>query len=284
MSPKEISTVRFHLDLADGLLITAGAGMGVDSGLPDFRGKEGFWQAYPALREAGIAFQNIACPDTFLNDPALAWGFYGHRLNLYRDTVPHAGFDLLLDYARHKPQGAFVYTSNVDGQFQKAGFNAEQVLECHGSIHHLQCQGGCTAAIWTAGEFIPEIDEARCRLLNEPPHCHCCGEIARPNILMFNDYGWLDYRYREQLARFQKWRSQVERLAVIEIGAGTSIPSVRHFGEFQEGYLVRINPREPDIPHSVRGISLVMNGLDGLRELFGNSPSFETPVHGPVPT
>ena len=270
MSPKEIASVRYHLDLADGLLITAGAGMGVDSGLPDFRGKEGFWQAYPALRDAGIAFQSIACPDTFLNDPALAWGFYGHRLNLYRDTVPHAGFDLLLDYARQKPHGAFVYTSNVDGQFQKAGFNAVQVLECHGSIHHLQCQGGCKAAIWTAGEFIPEIDEARCRLLNEPPRCRCCGEIARPNILMFNDYGWIDHRYLEQLARFQKWRSQVERLAVIEIGAGTSIPSVRHFGEFQEGYLVRINPREPDIPHSVRGISLVMNGLDGLRELLGN--------------
>ena len=37
---------------ADGLLITAGAGMGVDSGLPDFRGREGFWRAYPALGRA----------------------------------------------------------------------------------------------------------------------------------------------------------------------------------------------------------------------------------------
>lgn len=47
---------------ADGLLITAGAGMGVDSGLPDFRGDEGFWKAYPALRQAGINFQTIASP------------------------------------------------------------------------------------------------------------------------------------------------------------------------------------------------------------------------------
>jgi NAD-dependent SIR2 family protein deacetylase len=39
---------------ADGLLIAAGAGMGVDSGLPDFRGNEGFWKAYPALAKQGL--------------------------------------------------------------------------------------------------------------------------------------------------------------------------------------------------------------------------------------
>src|SRR5690606_8161485 len=42
---------------ADGLLITAGAGMGIDSGLPDFRGSEGFWNAYPALGRARIQFE-----------------------------------------------------------------------------------------------------------------------------------------------------------------------------------------------------------------------------------
>jgi NAD-dependent SIR2 family protein deacetylase len=33
----------------DALLVTAGAGMGVDSGLPDFRGTQGFWRAYPVI-------------------------------------------------------------------------------------------------------------------------------------------------------------------------------------------------------------------------------------------
>lgn len=83
------------LRAADALLITAGAGMGVDSGLPDFRGNQGFWQAYPALGQAGLAFSAIANPQAFKTDPALAWGFYGHRLKLYRETVPHAGFALL---------------------------------------------------------------------------------------------------------------------------------------------------------------------------------------------
>ena len=72
---------------ADALVIAAGAGMGVDSGLPDFRGNEGFWRAYPALAKANLNFAEVASPRTFVQDPSLAWGFYGHRLDLYRKTV-----------------------------------------------------------------------------------------------------------------------------------------------------------------------------------------------------
>ena len=63
------------------LIIAAGAGMGVDSGLPDFRGNEGFWRAYPPLAKLGLEFAEIANPHWFERDPQLAWGFYGHRLN-----------------------------------------------------------------------------------------------------------------------------------------------------------------------------------------------------------
>ncbi len=80
---------------AEALLITAGAGMGVDSGLPDFRGDEGFWRAYPPIARLGISFYDMANPFWFKRDPELAWGFYGHRLNLYRATTPHGGFAIL---------------------------------------------------------------------------------------------------------------------------------------------------------------------------------------------
>lgn len=75
----DAAAIRRCADLlaeADGLLITAG----VDSGLPDFRGTEGFWRAYPALARAQIRFEEIANPRAFARDPKLAWGFYGHRL------------------------------------------------------------------------------------------------------------------------------------------------------------------------------------------------------------
>ena len=79
---------------ADALLIAAGAGMGVDSVLPDFRGPEGFWRAYPLFRRLGRRFEEMSNPAWFVADPELAWGFFGHRLNLYRSTEPHAGFAL----------------------------------------------------------------------------------------------------------------------------------------------------------------------------------------------
>ena len=103
------------------MIVTAGAGMGVDSGLPDFRGAEGFWNAYPVYRKLGLNFEDLANPHWFESDPCLAWGFYGHRLALYRRTGPHAGFEILRRWADAKPQGAFVFTSNVDGQFQRCG-------------------------------------------------------------------------------------------------------------------------------------------------------------------
>ncbi|MGF6410159.1 NAD-dependent SIR2 family protein deacetylase [Paraburkholderia sp. MM5482-R2] len=129
---------------ADGILITAGAGMGVDSGLPDFRGDHGFWAAYPALKTGGINFHDIANGTAFLRDPVRAWGFYGHRLNLDRRAVPHAGFESLRRWASAKRSGGFVFTSNVDGQFQKAGFADDRLFECHGSIHFLQCGQSCS--------------------------------------------------------------------------------------------------------------------------------------------
>ena len=113
---------------ADYLLIGAGAGIGVDSGLPDFRGAEGFWKAYPKAAELGLDFSQMASPNNFQQDPSLAWGFYGHRFNLYRNTSPHLGFSILNRWAQEK-NDHFVFTSNVDGQFQQANFSDNHVVE-----------------------------------------------------------------------------------------------------------------------------------------------------------
>jgi len=135
------------LKQADALIVAAGAGMGVDSGLPDFRGREGFRRAYPALRESGIDFYSIASPSAFVSALERAWGFYGHRLALYRKTVPHPGFELLKKWGQRMPHGLSVFTSNVDGHLQLSGFDPVHVHECHGSIHHLQCLQPCCEVI-----------------------------------------------------------------------------------------------------------------------------------------
>lgn len=249
---------------ADGLLITAGAGMGIDSGLPDFRGPQGFWKAYPALGRAGIRFEQIARPVSFLSTPELAWGFYGHRLSLYRETSPHPGFGILRDIAALLPYGGFVFTSNVDGQFQKAGFAEERVVECHGSIHHLQCLDLCNDAIWSAESFVPEVNDETGLLESFLPTCPACSGLARPNILMFGDDGWASSRSEGQQARLDFWLGRTERPVVIELGAGTSIPTVRLFGENMDCPIIRINPSEPRVGEG-RNVSLPVGALEGLK-------------------
>jgi NAD-dependent SIR2 family protein deacetylase len=257
------------LKQADALLITAGAGIGVDSGLPDFRGDHGFWEAYPALGKAKIAFTDVASPHTFRTDPTLAWGFYGHRLNLYRKTIPHAGFHLLREWGEQLEHGAQIYTSNVDGQFQKAGFDAKRIVECHGSIHHLQCLDACNTRIESADWFEPEIDQDACRILSKLPHCPDCGALMRPNILMFGDWEWMQDRYAEQQQRMNQWLRKPKRLVIVEMGAGTAIATVRRLGERildqhkqLTPTLIRINPTEADGPDGT--ISLKAGALAGL--------------------
>ncbi|MDF1878392.1 hypothetical protein JHD46_01920 [Sulfurimonas sp. SAG-AH-194-C20] len=147
MINKQIEQAKQFIEEADAILITAGAGMGVDSGLPDFRGNEGFWKEYPAIKNLGIGFESMANPKWFDTNPKLAWAFYGHRFNLYNETVPHSGFKMLSDFVKEKDDEYFVFTSNVDGQFQKAGFDEKRIYEVHGSIHHFQCCKNCTDAI-----------------------------------------------------------------------------------------------------------------------------------------
>jgi NAD-dependent SIR2 family protein deacetylase len=251
---------------AKALLITAGAGMGVDSGLPDFRGDKGFWNAYPMYERLGLSFVDAANPAHFQRDPAFGWGFYGHRTNLYRETVPHDGFRLLQEWIDRFNLDHFVVTSNVDGQFQKAHFAEERILEVHGSIHHLQCLSPCSMAIWENNEEIV-VDHQTMRA-QKYPLCPSCGSTARPNVLMFGDFSWISRRTDAQNTLFQQFIEDAgdAPLVIVEMGAGTAIPTIRSLGERlgrrSTATLIRINPREPEAPSGA--CSLPVGALEGL--------------------
>ena len=260
----QLSKAAAALRNAEAILVSAGAGLGVDSGLPDFRGDQGFWKAYPALR--GFAFSDMANPSWFRKDPSRAWGFYGHRLNLYRETVPHDGFRILRQWSEGR--NSFVFTSNVDGQFQRGGFSESEIYECHGSIHWLQeLDPEPQGEIWSADGTDVEVDTVSVRALGELPVHPRTGRLARPNVLMFGDWDWVDSRSRAQAQRLESWLSVIDlgSTVVVEVGAGTALPTVRHFGErllSAGGALVRVNPRESHGPAGT--ISIPMGGLEGL--------------------
>jgi NAD-dependent SIR2 family protein deacetylase len=258
---------------ADALIITAGAGMGVDSGLPDYRGNEGLWRAYPRLKHLGLSFEEAANPAWFGKDPKLAWAFYGHRQALYRQTKPHRGFALLKEWGEAKPDGHFTYTSNVDGQFQCAGYDPQRLVECHGNIHRYQCCEPCNERIWQDTSEDLDIDMETFEARGPLPRCPECGGIARPNVLMFYDWDWLGSFRIEQERRLRNWVDMLltkdASVAIVELGAGKSLAAIRNASERLtrqlNGKLVRINPRDAEGPKGA--ISIALPALEALERI-----------------
>lgn len=271
---------------AHSMVVAAGAGMGIDSGLPDFRGEEGFWRAYPALAQARLPFESIASPRAFQEHPATAWGFYGHRLKLYRATAPHAGFGILHGWSQRMAQGSFVFTSNVDGHFQKAGFTPARVYECHGTIHRLQCSANCTGSLWGTAGLRPQVDEASCQWQGPLPLCPHCGALARPNILMFEDWHWNHERSDQQRALLDRWLDQSPAPLVLEIGASNAIATVRHFTrrlQQRGSKLIRINPHEANI-HNPQAIELALGARQALEGIAARLQGRDLSSHPGRPT
>jgi NAD-dependent SIR2 family protein deacetylase len=274
MTTDTLAQLAAEIAAADALLIGAGAGMGVDSGLPDFRGPQGFWRAYPPYERLGLNFVSLANPRWFHEDPELAWGFYGHRMGLYRSKAPHEGYAILRRWAARKPRSAFVFTSNVDGHFQRAGFDSERIVEVHGAIDAMQCMSNCGIGLFSSEPFDVAIDLDTMRALPPLPACPNCGHLARPNILMFGDARWDSIRSDSQTLRLDAWLRTLgdARLVILELGAGEAVPTVRRTMEGLArrhcGTLIRINPREPDVPRGHFALPLgalaALSALDPL--------------------
>lgn len=272
---QEMTELKKLIEDSSIILITAGAGMSVDSkdefgnNLPDFRGENGFWKAYPALGKKHIGFASIANPKSFDTQPELAWGFYGSRYNLYKNTVPHNGYNLLLDLVKSK-KDYFVVTSNVDGAFQKVGFPDDKMYEIHGRINKFQCT--CCNSVWVPDSDTKfDVNPEDLTIQNELPTCPDCGAIARPNIMMFNDFTFNETETNTQEKTFNKFMQSYDKgdhkIVVLEFGAGTAIPSIRSIGEFIHNKvvgatLVRVNPGESQGPKGV--ISIPKGALEAI--------------------
>ena len=140
-------------------------------------------------------------------------------------------------------------------------------MECHGSIHwlqHLDSPGG----IWSATELQIDVNEKDLRIVSSLPTKK--GRVIRPNILMFGDWNWDSSRTERQGDALLSWlqKLNLRELVVIEIGAGTAVPTVRHQSERLQragAKLVRINPRESHGPSGT--IPIPLGALEALSRI-----------------
>jgi NAD-dependent SIR2 family protein deacetylase len=116
------------------------------------------------------------------------------------------------------------------------------------------------------------VDLETMRAAGTFPRCGQCGALARPNVLLFGDDTWVSARAAAQRAHYQNWLQSLggARLVVLELGAGTAIPTVRSEGRAvaarHRGTLIRVNPREFALDWR-GGISLPGTALEVLEAL-----------------
>mmetsp|Transcript_62354 Transcript_62354/g.115732 ORF Transcript_62354/g.115732 Transcript_62354/m.115732 type:complete len:359 (+) Transcript_62354:1-1077(+) len=314
------------IEKADALLITTGAGMGVDSGLGTFRGRNaGVWPPLKALRRD---FSEMSTPRWFNTDPRLAWAFWHFRHEAYTKGSPHAGYDILSKWANSKTHGYFSVTSNIDGHWERTkGIKASRVYECHGALTHMQCVeddgriwktdpeqiGSLQVPDWdvTPGEeveakvsakWVPaKVGEDGASIFSmqgDPlqaegvrrkggqdlmrvvegcplPAAPESSAAARPNVLMFGDWGVNVSRIQNQGEAFDSWVRGLlgtANLAIIEIGAGLTVSTIRHISEttlrqVSNSTLIRINLDDSSVKGAREDRSISIGGLGALDAL-----------------
>jgi NAD-dependent SIR2 family protein deacetylase len=233
--------------------------MGVDGGIPDFRGKTGLW-----TEEKGT-FLKYATGNAFDLYPLEAWNFYISRFLKYKKMTPHRGYYDLLKLV-DLGHDVFSVTSNVDGHFKRSGYDPEKLYEVHGNLEWIQCSKFCCRDILPMPDFTENITS-----LDGMPHCHKCGSIMRPMVMLFNDPYFYPKFTAEQSARYLDWAANKKNVLGIEIGAGVAVPSIRNFSQERTTRLIRINPHDHKINRG-QDISIVetaVKGIDVIFELLG---------------
>jgi NAD-dependent deacetylase len=148
---------------ARSVFVLTGAGMSAESGLPTFRGVNGYWGTYRV--------EDLASPQGFARDPRTVWRWYNERLLAYRDAKPNAGHYALAQMEALVPE-LTIATQNVDSLHARAG--SKNVLELHGHLRQARCTG-CGETLSLANGF----DETRIK--------HGCGGRFRPQVVWFGE-------------------------------------------------------------------------------------------------
>ncbi len=150
------------------LTILTGAGVSAASGVPTFRGVQGFWRTFRP--------QDLATAGAFARDARLVWEWYESRRARIADCRPNAAHDVIAEWSRR--EGFTLITQNVDGLHERAG--TQHVVRYHGSIWHLRCAVPCAAGA-------RDWEDRRVPLPELPPRCPHCGALARPAVVWFGE-------------------------------------------------------------------------------------------------
>lgn len=233
-----IERLKKLVEESNNIVFFGGAGVSTESGIPDFRSKDGLYnQKYKYSPEV------ILSHSFFLNNTKDFYDFYREKMNSlkYEPNITHRKLAELEEKGKLKA----VITQNIDGLHQKAG--SKKVLELHGSVlrnYCMKCNKFYDADFVFKGKDIPKCN---------------CGGIIKPDVVLYQEP--LDYDVFEEA---------VEKIsnADLLIVAGTSLtvnPACSLIQYFKGKNLVLIN--RDATPYDNRADLLIR---ESLGKVFSN--------------
>jgi NAD-dependent deacetylase len=201
------------------VLVLTGAGVSAESGIPTFRGKEGYWTV--GSREYHP--QELATHDAFTQMPWEVWAWYLYRRGVCRAAAPNPAHDALVRWDRALGERFGLITQNVDGLHARAGSPRERTFPIHGDINLMRCANECAVERWPISEAVPSLGkgEAVTDAVKALLVCPRCGGMARPHVL------WFDESYDEPrffLDTARRLATKATLLVVAGTSAQTNLP------------------------------------------------------------
>lgn len=216
------------------VLALTGAGLSSESGIPTFRGPEGYWRVGSVNHHP----QELATRAAFERMPADVWRWYLHRLEVCSRAAPNRGHRELVRLDALLGERFILLTQNVDGLHGEAGSPAARTFEIHGNLRYMRCSRRCGAPrerVPTSlpGEATPDELETRLR-------CTRCEAWMRPFVL------WFDECYDEENYHFEsaiEAAREATLLLIVGTTGTTNLPrQVANLVASRGGTLLAIDP------------------------------------------
>lgn len=203
------------------ILVLTGAGISAESGIPTFRGQDGFW----TVGSRQFMPQDFATQRMFQLHPDWVWAFYLYRIGICRGAQPNAAHHALVRLERRLEHRFRLVTQNVDGLHILAGSSRDRVYQIHGDIRQVRCASDCCGDRWELAweemDFPEERDAELSAGNRDRLRCPHCGDWVRPHVLWFDEcYDEQDYRFHSALAAAES----ASVLIVIGTSGATNLP------------------------------------------------------------
>lgn len=245
---------------ADFILIGAGAGASAAAGLV-YSGKRFTDNFGEFIEKYGSMYMTDMYAAGFYSFPTqeAKWGYWSKHSMINRFLPPALPlYRQLYEIVREKEY--FVLTTNVDHQFQKAGFRTERIFATQGDYGNIQCEKGCHPKIYDAEDLFYRMDQARHDCLVPSamvPKCPVCGGNMTMH-LRCDQYFVEDENWHEAAGRYYEFRKRAKREkgVLLELGVGFNTPTIIRFPfekmvrENGNLSLIRLNMNEAVVPES----------------------------------